>query len=163
MKKLYLCLLVFALLFVGNAFAQEWDYVRIYNSNDPIRPNCMQSLTELESGDIIVNASWRDNYVNGINSENPGLMKFSSDGVLQKEVYWSRFGYRSDDQYNIESPDRQIVPIELSQIQSDVELQHVADHGGAIQNARENASFSEIFSRQKPIFHLNKHLIFNRF
>ena len=109
MKKYYLCLLVFALLFVGNAFAQEWDYVRIYNSNDPIRPNCMQSLTELESGDIIVNASWRDNYVNGINSENPGLMKFSSDGVLQKEVYWSRFGYRSDDQYIIESPDHYII------------------------------------------------------
>ena len=36
-------------------------------------------------------------------------MKFSSDGVLQKEVYWSRFGYRSDDQYIIESPDHDII------------------------------------------------------
>ncbi len=95
----------------SNAFSQihTWEYVRSFNSSDSVYPNCMQSLAELESGDIIVNASWRDNYVNGINSENPGLMKFSSDGVLQKEVYWSRFGYRSDDQYIIESPDHNII------------------------------------------------------
>ena len=108
MNKLYLLLAV-ALLFGAKSFAQEWEYVRTYDSNDEIYRNCMQSLTELESGDIIVNASWRDNYVNGINSENPGLMKFSSDGVLQKEVYWSRFGYRSDDQYIIEDPDHNII------------------------------------------------------
>ena len=95
----------------SNAFSQihTWEYVRSFNSSDSVYPNCMQSLAELESGDIIVNASWRDNYVNGINSENPGLMKFSSDGVLQKEVYWSRFGYRSDDQYIIEDPDHNII------------------------------------------------------
>ena len=89
--------------------AQEWEYVRTFDGNDSIRPNCMQSLTELECGDIIVNASWTDPAVNGIRSENPGIMKFSSDGVLQKEVYWSRFGYRSDDQYIIESPDHDII------------------------------------------------------
>ena len=111
MKKQCLLLLVFAFLFGAKTFAQEWEYVRIYDSHDSIRPNCMQSLTEMESGDIIVNASWRDNYVNGTRSENPGLMKFSSDGVLQKEVYWSRFGYRSDDQYIIESPDHNIIVI----------------------------------------------------
>ena len=109
MKKHCLILLVFAFLFGARCFAQEWEFVRTYDSYDPIRPNCMQSLAELESGDIIVNASWRDNYLNGINSENPGLMKFSSDGVLKKEVYWSRFGYRSDDQYIIESPDHNII------------------------------------------------------
>ena len=101
--------IAFAVLFGNNAFAQEWEYVRIYDSNDSIRPNCMQSLTKLESGDIIVNASWKDKNVNGTMSENPGLMKFSADGTLQKEVYWSRFGYRSDDQYIIESPDHDII------------------------------------------------------
>ena len=105
----FVIVFVSGLLVATKAFAQEWEYVRIYDSNDSIRPNCMQSLTELESGDIIVNASWRDNCVNGTRSENPGLMKFSSDGVLQKEVYWSRFGYRSDDQYIIESPDHDII------------------------------------------------------
>ena len=105
----FVIVFVSGLLVATKAFAQEWEYVRIYDSNDSIRPNCMQSLTELESGDIIVNASWRDNCVNGTGSENPGLMKFSSDGVLQKEVYWSRFGYRSDDQYIIESPDHDII------------------------------------------------------
>ena len=102
-------LLALLLMFGAEAFAQEWEYVRTYDANETITPNLMQSLTELESGDIIVNASWRDNNLNGINSENPGLMKFSSDGVLQKEVYWSRFGYRSDDQYIIESPDHNII------------------------------------------------------
>ena len=98
-------------LFSSNAFAQvlSWEFVRTFDGDDTIISNKMQSLTELESGDIIVNASWRDNNLNGINSENPGLMKFSSDGVLQKEVYWSRFGYRSDDQYIIESPDHNII------------------------------------------------------
>ena len=105
----FVIVFVSGLLVATKAFAQEWEYVRIYDSNDSIRPNCMQSLTELESGDIIVNASWRDNCVNGTRSENPGLMKFSSDGVLQKEVYWSRLGYRSDDQYIIESPDHDII------------------------------------------------------
>ena len=105
----FVIVFVSGLLVAMKAFAQEWEYVRIYDSNDSIRPNCMQSLTELESGDIIVNALWRDNCVNGTRSENPGLMKFSSDGVLQKEVYWSRFGYRSDDQYIIESPDHNII------------------------------------------------------
>ncbi|MBR5082850.1 MAG: T9SS type A sorting domain-containing protein [Bacteroidales bacterium] len=105
----FVIVFVSGLLVAMKAFAQEWEYVRIYDSNDSIRPNCMQSLTELESGDIIVNALWRDNCVNGTRSENPALMKFSSDGVLQKEVYWSRFGYRSDDQYIIESPDHNII------------------------------------------------------
>ena len=105
----FVIVFVSGLLVATKAFAQEWEYVRIYDSNDSIRPNCMQSLTELESGAIIVNASWRDNCVNGTRSENPGLMKFSSDGVLQKEVYWSRFGYRSDGQYIIESPDHDII------------------------------------------------------
>lgn len=105
----FVIVFVSGLLVATKAFAQEWEYVRIYDSNDSIRPNYMQSLTELESGDIIVNASWRDNCVNGTRSENPGLMKFSSDGVLQKEVYWSRLGYRSDDQYIIESPDHDII------------------------------------------------------
>jgi hypothetical protein len=91
---------VLGLLVSTKAFGQEWEYVRTFDSNDSIIPNRMQSMTELESGDIIVNASWINGNVNGIKSENPGLMKFSSDGELQKEIYWSRFGYRSDDQYN---------------------------------------------------------------
>ena len=107
--RLQFILLALAFLFGAKVFGQEWEYVRIYDSYDSIRPNCMQSLTEFESGDIVVNASWRNNNVNGNYSENPGLMKFSSDGVLQKEVYWSRFGYRSDDQYIIESPDHNII------------------------------------------------------
>ena len=90
--------LALVLFFGAKVFGQEWEYVRTFQSDENLVPNLMQSMTELESGDIIVNASWRDNNLNGINSENPGLMKFSSDGVLQKEVYWSRFGYRSDDQ-----------------------------------------------------------------
>ena len=107
MKKYFI---LSVLLAVGiTVAAQDWEYVRIYDSYDSIRPNCMQSLTEFESGDIVVNASWRNNNVNGNYSEKPGLMKFSSDGVLQKEVYWSRFGYRSDDQYIIESPDHNII------------------------------------------------------
>ncbi|MCQ2317758.1 MAG: T9SS type A sorting domain-containing protein [Bacteroidales bacterium] len=109
MIRLRQIFVVLFLLLGGDTFAQEWEYVRTYDSNAPIRPNCMQSLTELESGDIVVNASWWDASVNGMNSENPGLMKFSSDGVLQKEVYWSRLGYRSDDQYIIESPDHEII------------------------------------------------------
>lgn len=119
MKKSILCVAArkanMALLLIffirSNAFGQDsqWEFERTIHSGDIIYPNCMQSLTEMESGDIIVNASWRDNYVNGTGSENPGLMKFSSDGVLQKEVYWSRFGYRSDDQYIIESPDHNII------------------------------------------------------
>ena len=98
-------------LFINSTFAQNisWEFVRSFDSNDSIIPNKMQSMTELESGDIVVNASWINGNVNGINSENPGLMKFSADGVLQKEVYWSRFGYRSDDQYIIESPDHNII------------------------------------------------------
>jgi len=60
----FVIVFVSGLLVATKAFAQEWEYVRIYDSNDSIRPNCMQSLTELESGDIIVNASWRDNCVN---------------------------------------------------------------------------------------------------
>ena len=107
--RLQFILLALSFLFGAKVFGQEWEYVRLYDSYDSIRPNCMQSLTEFESGDIIVNASWRNNNVNGNYSENPGLMKFSSDGVLQKEVYWSRFGYRSDDQYIIESPDHSII------------------------------------------------------
>ena len=107
--RLQFALLAFALLLGMKTAAQEWEYVRIYDGYDSIRPNCMQSLTEFESGDIIVNASWRNNNVNGNYSENPGLMKFSSDGVLQKEVCWSRFGYRSDDQYIIEAPDHNII------------------------------------------------------
>ena len=106
--KLYMLIGLF-MVFGARAFGQEWEFVRTFDDNDPIRPNCMQSMTELESGDIIVNASWTDPAVNGIRSENPGLMKFSSDGTLQKEVYWSRFGYRSDDQYIIESPDHNII------------------------------------------------------
>ena len=101
--------LALVLFFGAKVFGQEWEYVRTFQSDENLVPNLMQSMTELESGDIIVNASWRDNNLNGINSENPGLMKFSSDGVLQKEVYWSRFGYRSDDQYIIESPDHNII------------------------------------------------------
>ena len=83
----FIAVIAFAVLFGSKAFAQgtQWEYVRTYDANETITPNLMQSLTELESGDIIVNASWRDNYVNGTRSENPGLMKFSSDGVLQKE------------------------------------------------------------------------------
>lgn len=102
-------LLLLALFFWGKAFGQEWEYVRTFQSDENLVPNMMQSMTELESGDIIVNASWKDKSVNGTRSENPGLMKFSADGTLQKEVYWSRFGYRSDDQYIIESPDHNII------------------------------------------------------
>ena len=102
-------LLALLLIFGARAFGQEWEYVRTFQSDENLVPNLMQSMTELESGDIIVNASWKDKNVNGTRSENPGLMKFSSDGVLQKEVYWSRFGYRSDDQYIIESPDHNII------------------------------------------------------
>ena len=110
MKNLRLqCLALLLLFFCNNATAQEWEYVRICDSHDSILPNLMQSMTELESGDIIVNASWKDRSLNRSNSENPGIMKFSADGELQKEVYWSRFGYRSDDQYIIESPDHQII------------------------------------------------------
>ena len=103
--------LLLILFISSNACAQDilWEYVRTYDANETITPNLMQSLTELESGDIIVNASWKDKSINGTRSENPGLMKFSPDGVLQKEVYWSRFGYRSDDQYIIESPDHNII------------------------------------------------------
>lgn len=107
--RIYALLALMLMVFGTNAFSQEWEFVRTFNSSDSIRPNSMQSLTELSSGDIIVNASWTDPAVNGIRSENPGLMKFSSDGVLQKEIYWSRFGYRSDDQYIIESPDHNII------------------------------------------------------
>ena len=107
MKKAFT--LSLALLLSFSLFSQEWEFVRTFDSSDSIRPNSMQSLTELSSGDIIVNASWTDPAVNGVKSENPGIMKFSSDGVLQKEVYWSRFGYRSDDQYIIESPDHNII------------------------------------------------------
>ena len=109
-KKVNMALLL--VFFIrSNAFAQgtQWEYVMTYDANETITPNLMQSLTELESGDIIVNASWKDKSINGTRSENPGLMKFSPDGVLQKEVYWSRFGYRSDDQYIIESPDHYII------------------------------------------------------
>ena len=102
-------LLALLMIFGGKAFGQEWEFVRTFDSNDSIIPNRMQSMMELESGDIIVNASWTDPAVNGVKSENPGIMKFSSDGILQKEVYWSRFGYRSDDQYIIESPDHNII------------------------------------------------------
>ena len=102
-------LLALLMIFWAKAFGQEWEFVRTFDSNDSIIPNRMQSMTELESGDIIVNASWTDPAVNGVKSENPGIMKFSSDGILQKEVYWSRFGYRSDDQYIIESPDHNII------------------------------------------------------
>ena len=111
MKKHGLYTLLALLLMAGGVTmqAQEWEYVRTFNSQDSIIPNRMQSMTELESGDIIVNASWINGNVNGINSENPGLMWFSSDGVLKKEIYWSRFGYRSDDQYIIESPDHNII------------------------------------------------------
>ena len=110
MAKLKLSMVVIlALLFGAKSFGQEWEFVRSFDDNDPIIPNRMQSMTELESGDIIVNASWIDPAVNGIRSENPGLMKFSSDGTLQKEIYWSRFGFRSDDQYIIESPDHNII------------------------------------------------------
>ena len=101
--------IAFAVLFVGKSFAQEWEYVRTYDANETITPNLMQSLTELESGDIIVNASWKDKNVNGTMSENPGIMKFSAEGELLNEVQWSRFGYRSDDQYIIESPDHDII------------------------------------------------------
>lgn len=106
--KLYMLIGLF-MVFGARAFGQEWEFVRTFDSSDSLRPNSMQSLTELSSGDIIVNASWTDPAVNGIRSENPGLMKFSSDGTLQKEVYWSRCGYRSDDQYIIESPDHNII------------------------------------------------------
>ena len=109
MKTHFFFLVGMFVILETNAFGQEWEFVRTFDDNDPIRPICMQSMTELESGDIIVNASWTDPAVNGIRSENPGLMKFSSDGVLQKEIYWSRFGYRSDDQYIIESPDHNII------------------------------------------------------
>ena len=107
--RIYALLALMLMVFGANAFSQEWEYVRTFDSYDSIRPNCMQSLTELSSGDIIVNSSWRNNNLNGNKSENPGLMKFSSDGVLQKEIYWSRFGYRSDDQYIIEAPDHNII------------------------------------------------------
>ena len=110
MKKHRLYTLLALLMMSGtNAMAQEWEYVRTFQSDENLVPNLMQSMTELESGDIIVNASWKDKSVNGTRSENPGLMKFSADGTLQKEVYWSRFGYRSDDQYIIESPDHNII------------------------------------------------------
>ena len=109
MKTHFFFLVGMFVILETNAFGQEWEFVRTFDDNDPIRPNCMQSMTELESGDIIVNASWTDPAVNGIRSENPGLMKFSSDGVLEKEIYWYRFGYRSDDQYIIESPDHNII------------------------------------------------------
>ena len=101
--------LALVLFFGAKAFGQEWEYVRTFQSDENLVPNLMQSMTELESGDIIVNASWKDKSINGTVSENPGLMMFSSDGVLKKEVYWSRFGYRSDDQYIIESPDHDII------------------------------------------------------
>ena len=103
--------IAFAVLFGSKAFAQDtqWEYVRTYDANETITPNLMQSLTELESGDIIVNASWKDKNVNGTMSENPGIMKFSAEGELLNEVQWSRFGYRSDDQYIIESPDHDII------------------------------------------------------
>lgn len=39
-------LLALLLLFRANAFAQEWEFVRTFDSSDPIRPNCMQSMTE---------------------------------------------------------------------------------------------------------------------
>ena len=89
MKTTRLFTLLALLLMAGGVTmqAQEWEYVRVYDSDDSIRPNCMQSMTELESGDIIVNASWTNPAVNGSKSENPGIMKFSSDGILQKEVY----------------------------------------------------------------------------
>ncbi len=110
MKKHRLYTLLALLMMSGTkAIAQEWEYVRTFQSDENLVPNMMQSMTELESGDIIVNASWKDKSVNGTSSENPGLMKFSADGTLQKEVYWSRFGYRSDDQYIIESPDHNII------------------------------------------------------
>ena len=110
MKKHRLYTLLALLMMSGTkAIAQEWEYVRTFQSDENLVPNLMQSMTELESGDIIVNASWKDKSVNGTRSENPGLMKFSADGTLQKEVYWSRFGYRSDDQYIIESPDHNII------------------------------------------------------
>ena len=109
-KKVNMALLL--VFFIrSNAFAQgtQWEYVRTYDANETITPNLMQSLTELESGDIIVNASWKDKNVNGTKSENPGIMKFSAEGELLNEVQWSRFGYRSDDQYIIESPDHDII------------------------------------------------------
>ena len=109
-KKVNMALLL--VFFIrSNAFAQgtQWEYVRTYDANETITPNLMQSLTELESGDIIVNASWKDKNVNGTMSENPGIMKFSAEGELLNEVQWSRFGYRSDDQYIIESPDHDII------------------------------------------------------
>ncbi len=110
MKKHRLYTLLALLMMSGTkAIAQEWEYVRTFQSDENLVPNMMQSMTELESGDIIVNASWKDKSVNGTSSKNPGLMKFSADGTLQKEVYWSRFGYRSDDQYIIESPDHNII------------------------------------------------------
>ena len=69
-----------ALLFGAKAIGQEWEYVRTFQSDESLIPNLMQSMTELESGDIIVNASWKDKNVNGTVSENPGIMKFSAEG-----------------------------------------------------------------------------------
>lgn len=44
--RLQFILLALAFLFGTKVFGQDWEYVRIYDSYDSIRPNCMQSLTD---------------------------------------------------------------------------------------------------------------------
>lgn len=77
MKKYFI---LSVLLAVGmTAAAQDWEYVRIYDSYDSIRPNCMQSLTEFESGD---RGLWR-NHDSWIMIE-----KLNRNFELVQEVYY---------------------------------------------------------------------------
>ena len=88
MKKAFT--LSLALLFSFSLFSQEWEFVRTFDSYDSIRPNSMQSLTELSSGDIIVNSSWKNNNLNGSKSENPG--RYRSAGKRLASQYRFRDG-----------------------------------------------------------------------
>ncbi len=114
MNNLKLSFLLLVICCIANsAFSQEYDWEHSIEHvfSDSISPNFMHSLIELESGEIIISSAWTiiDSSGQTSDSEFPSIMKFSPDGVLLNEKRWLKHGYRSDEQYLIETDDNKII------------------------------------------------------
>lgn len=114
MKHFRLFFMLLIISHIGNkSFCQEydWEYTIEHVFSDSVSPNLMHSMIELESNDIIISSAWCiiDSSGQASNSSFPSIMKFSPDGVLLNEKRWSKPGYRSDDQYLIETEDNKII------------------------------------------------------